>query len=180
MDARGTTVLSVRRGERVALAADGQVTLGNTVIKQSASKLRRMYKGKILAGFAGSTADAFSLFTRFEAKLEEYRGNLERSAVELARDWRMDRNLRRLEAMLIVCDQSRTFLISGTGDVVEPDDGAIAIGSGGAFALAAARALLRETDLGAEEITKKAMAIASEICIYTNEEIKVEVLSGDE
>ena len=180
MNARGTTILAVRRGNTVAMAGDGQVTLGNTVIKATASKLRTMLKGQVLAGFAGSTADAFSLFTRFEAKLEEYRGNLNRAAVELARDWRTDKNLRRLEAMLLVCNAERTFLLSGTGDVVEPDDGVIAIGSGGSFALSAARALLRETELSAEDIVRKAMKIAAEICIYTNESILVETLSGDE
>ena len=180
MDARGTTILAVRRGDTVAMAGDGQVTLGNTVIKAGASKLRTMFKGKVLAGFAGSTADAFSLFTRFEAKLEQYGGNLDRAAVELARDWRTDKNLRRLEAMLLVCDAQRTFLLSGTGDVVEPDDGVIAIGSGGSFALAAARALLRETELEAKDIVEKAMKIAAEICIYTNDSIRVETLSGDE
>jgi ATP-dependent HslUV protease subunit HslV len=180
MELRGTTILAVRRGDDVALAGDGQVTHGNTVIKASAMKLRRMFKGRILAGFAGSTADAFSLFTRFETKIDEYRGNLERAAVELARDWRMDKNLRRLEAMLIVCDAQHTFLISGTGDVVEPDDGVIAIGSGGPFALAAARALLNNTDLGAQQIAEKAMAIAADICIYTNDSVRVETLSSDE
>lgn len=180
MESRGTTVLAVRRGATVALAGDGQVTLGDTVVKHSATKLRRMYKGKIVAGFAGSTADAFSLFTRFEAKLEEYHGNLERAAVELARDWRTDRSLRRLEAMLIVCDRERTFLISGTGDVVEPDDGAIAIGSGGAYALAAARALIANTELDAEAVVREAMRIAAGICVYTNEELTVETLTADE
>lgn len=180
MNARGTTILAVRRGDTVAMAGDGQVTLGNTVIKAGASKLRTMYKGNVLAGFAGSTADAFSLFTRFEAKLEQYGGNLDRAAVELARDWRTDKNLRRLEAMLLVCDAQRTFLLSGTGDVVEPDDGVIAIGSGGSFALAAARALFRETELEAKDIVEKAMKIAAEICIYTNDSIRVETLSGDE
>lgn len=180
MDARGTTILSVRRGDSVALAGDGQVTLGNTVMKSGASKLRTMLKGQVLAGFAGSTADAFSLFTRFEAKLEEYRGNLDRAAVELARDWRTDKHLRRLEAMLLVCNKERTFLLSGNGDVIEPDDGVIAIGSGGAFALSAARALLRNTELSAEEIVRKAMEIAAEICIYTNNSIRVETLNGNE
>ncbi len=180
MESRGTTVLAVRRGATVALAGDGQVTLSDTVVKHSATKLRRMYKGKIVAGFAGSTADAFSLFTRFEAKLEEYHGNLERAAVELARDWRTDRSLRRLEAMLIVCDRERTFLISGTGDVVEPDDGAIAIGSGGAYALAAARALIANTELDAEAVVREAMRIAAGICVYTNEELTVETLTADE
>ena len=180
MDARGTTILAVRRGNTVAMAGDGQVTLGNTVMKMGASKLRTMLKGNVLAGFAGSTADAFSLFTRFEAKLEEYRGNLERAAVELARDWRTDKHLRRLEAMLLVCNAERTFLLSGNGDVIEPDDGVIAIGSGGAFALSAARALLRNTEFSAEEIARKSMEIAAEICIYTNDTIRVETLTADE
>jgi ATP-dependent HslUV protease subunit HslV len=180
MTTRSTTVLAVRRGGTVALAGDGQVTMGESVVKRGAVKLRRMYKGRILAGFAGSTADAFSLFTRFEGKLEEYHGNLERAAVELARDWRMDRNLRRLEALLLVCDSERTFLISGTGDVVEPDDGAIAIGSGGQYALAAARALMTHTDLDAETIAREAMEIAAGICVYTNSELTVETLSADD
>lgn len=176
MPTKSTTVLAVRRDDQLALASDGQVTVGNTIAKHSATKLRRMYKDRMLAGFAGSTADAFSLFTRFEAKLEEYHGNLERSAVELARDWRMDRNLRRLEAMLIVGDKDRTFLISGTGDVVEPDDGVIAIGSGGPYAMAAARALMRRTELDAKTIAEEAMRIAGEICIYTNDKLTVETL----
>jgi len=180
MKTRSTTVLAVRRDNKLALAGDGQVTMGNTVAKHGATKIRTMYKGRILAGFAGSTADAFSLFTRFEAKLEEYHGNLERSAVELARDWRMDRNLRRLEAMLIVGDKERTFLISGTGDVIEPDDGVIAIGSGGPYALAAARALMRNSDLDAETIAREAMKIAAEICIYTNDKLTVETLDGED
>lgn len=180
MEMRGTTILAVRKGNQVALAGDGQVTLGNTVMKSGATKVRRMYKDQIVAGFAGSTADAFSLFTRFEGKLEEYRGNIERAAVELAKDWRMDKNLRRLEAMLLVCDKTHTFLISGNGDVIEPDDGVIAIGSGGSFAQAAARALVRKSDLTAEEIVREAMKIAAEICIYTNENIKLELISCDE
>ncbi|HUX08365.1 MAG TPA: ATP-dependent protease subunit HslV [Acidobacteriota bacterium] len=180
MPTKGTTVLAVRRDKTVAIAGDGQVTMGNTVVKRSAVKLRRMYKGRIIAGFAGSTADAFSLFTRFETKLDEYRGNLERAAVELARDWRMDRNLRRLEAMLLVCDHEKTFLISGTGDVVEPDDGVISIGSGGGYALAAARALIAETDLDAETIARKAMQIAADICVFTNNELTVESITADE
>jgi ATP-dependent HslUV protease subunit HslV len=180
MPIRGTTILAVRRGRTIALAGDGQVTMGNSVVKKGAVKLRRMYKGRIIAGFAGSTADAFSLFTRFETKLDEYRGNLERAAVELARDWRMDRNLRRLEAMLLVCDAEKTFLISGTGDVVEPDDGVIAIGSGGGYALAAARALMTETELDAETIARKAMAIAADICVFTNSELSVESITSDE
>ena len=179
MPTRSTTIIAVRRDGAVAMAGDGQVTMADTVVKRGAVKLRRMYKDRILAGFAGSTADAFSLFTRFEAKLEEYRGNLDRAAVELARDWRMDRNLRRLEALLLVSDAERTFLISGTGDVVEPDDGVMAIGSGGAFALAAARALIANTDLGAEEIARAAMGIAAGICVYTNDELTVETLGTD-
>ena len=179
MPTRSTTIIAVRRDGAVAMAGDGQVTMADTVVKRGAVKLRRMYKDRILAGFAGSTADAFSLFTRFEAKLEEYRGNLDRAAVELARDWRMDRNLRRLEALLLVSDAERTFLISGTGDVVEPDDGVMAIGSGGAFALAAARAMIAHTDLGAEEIARAAMGIAAGICVYTNDELTVETLGTD-
>src|SRR5688572_201884 len=165
-----TTILAVRRDDRAVLAGDGQVTLGNTVVKTSARKIRRLYNDKILAGFAGSAADSFALFARFEAKLEQYRGNLERSAVELAKDWRTDRALRRLEAMLVVLDSKTTFLLSGTGDLIEPDEGIVAIGSGGPFALAAARALAYNTELGAREIAGKAMAIAGEICIYTNTE----------
>ena len=180
MPTKGTTVLAVRRDNTVAVAGDGQVTMGNTVVKKGAVKLRRMFKGRIIAGFAGSTADAFSLFTRFEAKLEEYRGNLERAAVELARDWRMDRNLRRLEAMLLVCDKEKTFLISGTGDVVEPDDGVIAIGSGSGYAIAAARALITETDLDAEAIARKSMQIAADICVFTNSELTIESITADE
>ena len=158
------------------MAGDGQVTLGNTVLKQSAKKIRRLYNDSILAGFAGSAADSFALFSRFEAKLEQYRGNLERSAVELAKDWRSDRILRRLEAMLIVMDQTTTFLLSGTGDLIEPDDGIIGIGSGGGFALSAARALIKHSDLSARDIVAEAMRIASEICIYTNAQITVEEL----
>ena len=171
-----TTILAVRHGGQTVLAGDGQVTFGNTVMKQGARKIRRLHNDSILAGFAGSAADAFSLFTRFEAKLEQYRGNLERSAVELAKDWRSDRILRRLEAMLIVADTSSTFLLSGTGDLIEPDDGIVAIGSGGPYALAAARALVNNTDLEARAIAEKAMAIAGDICIYTNAQIAVEEL----
>jgi ATP-dependent HslUV protease subunit HslV len=158
------------------LAGDGQVTLGNTVVKQGARKIRRLYNDKILAGFAGSAADSFALFARFESKLEQYRGNLERSAVELAKDWRTDRALRRLEAMLVVLDQKSTFLLSGTGDLIEPDEGIIGIGSGGAFAQAAAKALARHTALGPREIAEHAMAIAAEICIYTNATLTIEEL----
>jgi ATP-dependent HslUV protease subunit HslV len=172
----GTTILAVRVRDRVALAGDGQVTLGQTVVKQHARKIRRLYNDRILAGFAGSAADSFALFTRFEAKLDQYRGNLERSAVELAKEWRTDRILRRLEAMLVVMDANTTFLLSGTGDLIEPDDGIVAIGSGGPYALAAARALARTTDLDARAIAEQAMHIASEICIYTNANIAIEEL----
>ena len=171
-----TTILAVRQGERTVLAGDGQVTFGATVMKQGARKIRRLYHDRILAGFAGSAADSFALFSRFEAKLEQYRGNLERSAVELARDWRTDRALRRLEAMLIVADKEAIFLLSGTGDLIQPDDGLVAIGSGGPFALAAARALARHTQLSAREIAEQAMAIAADICIYTNHAIVIEEL----
>ena len=158
------------------MAGDGQVTLGNTVLKQSAKKIRRLYNDSILAGFAGSAADSFALFSRFEAKLEQYRGNLERSAVELARDWRTDRLLRRLEAMLIIADKRSTFLLSGTGDLIEPDDGIVAVGSGGPFAMAAARALIRHSQLDARQIATEAMRIAADICIYTNPNLTVEEL----
>ena len=158
------------------MAGDGQVTLGNTVIKQSAKKIRRLYNDSILAGFAGSAADSFALFARFETKLEQYRGNLERSAVELARDWRTDRLLRRLEAMLIVADKRSTFLLSGTGDLIEPDDGIVAVGSGGPFAMAAARALVRHSHLDARQIATEAMGIAADICIYTNPNLTIEEL----
>lgn len=158
------------------MAGDGQVTLGNTVLKQNAKKIRRLYNDSILAGFAGSAADSFALFSRFEAKLEQYRGNLERSAVELARDWRSDRLLRRLEAMLIVADRRDTFLLSGTGDLIQPDDGIVAVGSGGPFAMAAARALARHSGLEARQIATEAMAIAADICIYTNPSLTVEEL----
>ena len=158
------------------MAGDGQVTFGQTVVKQGARKIRRLYNDKVLAGFAGSAADAFALFARFESKLEQYRGNLHRSAVELAQDWRTDRILRRLEAMLIVLDRESIFLLSGTGDLIEPDEGIVAIGSGGPFALAAAKALADNTDLDARAVAEKAMAIAAEICIYTNSRIVVEEL----
>src|SRR5438105_3819036 len=171
-----TTILAVRHGGHSVLAGDGQVTFGNTVVKQTAKKIRRLYNEKILAGFAGSAADSFALFSRFESKLEQYRGNLERSAVELAKDWRTDRILRRLEAMLIVLDASAMFLLSGNGDLIEPDDGIVAIGSGGPYALAAAKALAANTDLGARAIAEKAMAIAGQICIYTNSQIVIEEL----
>jgi ATP-dependent HslUV protease subunit HslV len=171
-----TTILAVRRDDRAVLAGDGQVTLGNTVVKQGARKIRRLYNDHILAGFAGSAADSFALFSRFETKLEQYRGNLERSAVELAKDWRTDRALRRLEAMLVVLDKRSMFLLSGTGDLIEPDDGIIGIGSGGAFAQAAAKALARHTALTPREIAQHAMTIASEICIYTNANLTIEEL----
>ena len=171
-----TTVLAVRHRGHAVLAGDGQVTLGQTIVKHKARKIRRLYKDRILAGFAGSAADSFALFSRFESKLEQYRGNLERSAVELAKDWRSDRILRRLEAMLIVLDKTETFLLSGTGDLIEPDDGIVAIGSGGPYALAAARALATHSDLDARSIAEKSMAIASEICVYTNANIVLEEL----
>ena len=171
-----TTILAVRRDDRAVLAGDGQVTLGNTVVKQGARKIRRLYNDNILAGFAGSAADSFALFARFEAKLEQYRGNLERSAVELAKDWRTDRALRRLEAMLIVLDRRSMFLLSGTGDLIEPDEGIIGIGSGGPFAQSAATALSRHTAMSPREIAQHAMTIASEICIYTNAHLTIEEL----
>jgi ATP-dependent HslUV protease subunit HslV len=171
-----TTVLAVRHHDQTVMASDGQVTFGDTIFKQSAKKIRRLYNDRILAGFAGSAADSFALFSRFESKLEQYRGNLERSAVELARDWRTDRMLRRLEAMLVVMDNRVTYLLSGTGDLIEPDDGIIAIGSGGAYAMAAAKALARRTELGAREIAEESMRIASSICIYSNDQITIESL----
>ncbi len=173
---KGTTIICVRRDAAVALAGDGQVTLGNTVMKHSACKLRRMYDGKVLAGFAGSTADAFTLFEKFDAKLQEFRGNLARAAVALAKDWRTDRILRRLEALLIVADATTTLVLSGAGDVIEPDDGIAAIGSGGPYAQAAARALVAHSALGAREIAEEALKIAADICIYTNDRIAVEAL----
>ena len=171
-----TTIICVRKNGKVAIASDGQVTLGETVIKHGAKKIRRLYNDKILAGFAGSSADSFALFARFEAKLEQFHGNLSRAAVELAKDWRTDRSLRHLEAVMIVADEKNTFLISGTGDLIEPDDGIIGIGSGGAFALAAARAMNKFTNLGAKEIAQEAMQIAGKICIFTNESISIEEL----
>jgi ATP-dependent HslUV protease, peptidase subunit HslV len=171
-----TTVLAVRHGDRAVMASDGQVTFGDTVVKQTARKIRRLYNDRVLAGFAGSAADSFALFSRFEAKLEQYRGNLERSAVELAKDWRTDRLLRRLEAMLIVMDARATYLLSGNGDLIEPDDGIVAIGSGGAYALAAAKALARHTTLDARAIAEQAMQIAAAICIYTNDSLTIEAL----
>ena len=171
-----TTILAVRHQGRTVLAGDGQVTLGTTVLKQGARKIRRLYNEKILAGFAGSAADSFALFSRFESKLEQYRGNLERAAVELARDWRTDRLLRRLEAMLIVADRESTFLLSGTGDLIEPDDGVVAVGSGGSYAMAAARALVRHSNLDARQVAEEAMRIAADICIYTNTSLTIEEL----
>jgi ATP-dependent HslUV protease subunit HslV len=172
----GTTVLCVRRDNKVVVASDGQVTLGEGVVKHNAKKTRRLFNDKILAGFAGSTADALSLFTRFENKLQEYHGNLPRAAVELAKEWRTDRSLRHLEALLIVADTKSTFLLSGTGDVIEPDDGICAIGSGGPYALAAARALAKHTKMGAKDIAQEAMRIASDICIFTNNVFSLEEL----
>ena len=174
---RSTTVISIRRDNKVVMAGDGQVTLGNEVIKASARKLRRLYNDKVLAGFAGSTADAFALFARFETKLEQFNGNLSRSVVELAKDWRTDRILRHLEAILLVADTKNTYLVSGTGDVIEPDEGIAAIGSGGQYALAAATALLRNTKLSARQIAEQAMAIAAKICIYTNDSVTYEELA---
>ncbi len=171
-----TTILCVRKNGKVVIAGDGQVSFGNTILKRSANKIRIMGNGRVLGGFAGSSADAFTLFEKFEAKLEAHRGNLTRAAVELAKDWRTDRILRRLEAMMIVADKEKTFTISGTGDVMEPDDNVAAIGSGGAFALAAAKALMRNSNLDARKITEEAMKIASEICVYTNNNIIIEEL----
>src|SRR5712675_3642016 len=177
---RSTTVLCVRRNGSVVMAGDGQVTLGESVIKHGAKKIRRLYQEKILAGFAGSTADAFSLFARFEAKLDQYHGNLGRAAVELAKDWRTDKVLRHLEALLLVSDVTSTFMISGGGDVIEPDGGVAAIGSGGPYALAAAKALVENTDLPARKIAEEAMKIAGKICIYTNETFTIEELTDAE
>jgi len=175
---RSTTVLLVRREGRVAMAGDGQVTVGETVMKASARKVRRLYNDKILAGFAGATGDAFSLLTRFEGKLEQYHGNLERAAIELSKEWRTDKVLRHLEALLVVADEKSSFLLSGNGDVISPDDGVLAIGSGGSYALAAARALITHTQLSAREIATEAMRIAGEICIYSNTNIVVEELGS--
>ena len=171
-----TTVLGVRHNGQAVMASDGQVTFGDTVVKQRARKIRRLYNDRVLAGFAGSAADSFALFSRFEAKLEQYRGNLERSAVELAKDWRTDRALRRLEAMLLVMDTTSTYLLSGTGDLIEPDDGIVAIGSGGSYALAAAKALAAHTALDARAVAEQAMQIAAAICIYSNDHLTIEVL----
>lgn len=173
---RGTTILSVRRGESVVLGGDGQVTLGNTIMKSNARKVRRLYQDKVIAGFAGGTADAFTLFERFEGKLEKHSGQLTRAAVELAKDWRTDRMLRRLEALLAVADASTSLIISGNGDVIEPENNLIAIGSGGPFAQAAAKALLENTELGAIEIVERSLNIAAEICIYTNRNLAIEEL----
>jgi len=172
----GTTILSVRRGKRVAMGGDGQVTLGNIVIKASARKVRRIHQGQILAGFAGGTADAFTLFERFEAKLDKHQGNLLRAAVELAKDWRSDRTLRRLDAMLSVADRENSLIITGNGDVVEPEHGIVAIGSGGAFAHSAARALVENSELDPAEVVRKSLQIASDLCIYTNQNFTIEVL----
>ena len=176
---RGTTILSVRRGNKVVIGGDGQVTLGNTVMKGNARKVRRLYKDKVIAGFAGGTADAFTLFERFEKKLDEHQGNLVRSAVELAKDWRTDKILRRLEALLAVADSKASLIITGNGDVIEPEEGLIAIGSGGPFAQSAAKALLRCTDLSALDIVKQSLTIAGEICIYTNHNFTIEELDSD-
>jgi ATP-dependent HslUV protease subunit HslV len=173
---RSTTVLLVRKDGHVALAGDGQVTMGETVMKANAKKVRRLYNDTILAGFAGATADAFSLLTRFEGKLEQYHGNLERASIELSKEWRTDKMLRHLEALLVVTDAKTSFLLSGNGDVIAPDDGVIAIGSGGSFALAAARALMKHTQLSAKEIAVEALKISGEICIYSNQNIVVEEL----
>jgi len=172
----GTTILAVRRNGKTAIAGDGQVTIGSTVMKHNAKKVRKMYDDKILAGFAGATADAFTLFEKFESKLEQYHGNLTRAAVELAKDWRTDKILRRLEALMIVADHERSFVLSGNGDVIEPENGVAAIGSGGPYALAAARSLMEHTQLDAKKIVEEAMKVASEICIYTNKEITIEEL----
>ena len=173
---RSTTVLLVRRGGRVAIAGDGQVSMGDTVMKSAARKVRRVYNDKILAGFAGASADAFALLTRFEGKLEQFHGNLERAAIELSKEWRTDKILRHLEALLVVADEKSSFLLSGNGDVIAPDDGLLAIGSGGSYALAAARALLLNTEMGAREIASEALRIAGEICVYTNQNIIIEEL----
>ncbi len=177
---RGTTIISVRRGNQVVIGGDGQVTLGNTVMKSSARKVRRLYKDKILAGFAGGTADAFTLFERFEGKLEKHNGQLTRAAVEMAKDWRTDRSLRKLEALLAVADETTSLIISGNGDVIEPENGLIAIGSGGPFAQSAAMALLDNTDLSAEDVVRKALGIAADICIYTNNNLVTESLNTEQ
>ncbi len=173
---KSTTIICIRYKGQVAMAGDGQVSMNQTILKQTARKIRRLYKDKVLAGFAGATSDAFALFSRFENKLEEYRGNMSRAAIELAKDWRLDKALRQLEAVLIVADKESSFLISGTGDVVEPDDGIIAVGTGGPYALAAARALISHTGLSAREIVLEAMKISAGICVYTNDQIVIEEL----
>ncbi len=173
---RSTTILCVRRGGHLAMGGDGQVTMGESVVKQKARKIRRLYSDRVVAGFAGSTADALSLFSRFEQKLEEYHGNLSRAVVELAKEWRTDRALRHLEALLLVADEKNTYLVSGNGDVIEPDDGIVAIGSGGSYALAAARALAKHTEMSAKEIVQEAMLLAGQICIFTNDQIVIEEL----
>lgn len=176
---RGTTILSVRRGDKVVIGGDGQVSLGNTVMKGNARKVRRLYKDQVIAGFAGGTADAFTLFERFESKLEMYQGHLVRAAVELAKEWRTDKALRRLEALLAVADKNASLIITGNGDVIEPEEGLIAIGSGGPFAQSAARALMQNTDLSAREIVEKGLTIAGEICIYTNHNQTIEELDSE-
>lgn len=176
---KGTTILVVRRGSQVVVAGDGQVTMGDTVLKHKARKVRRLFNGQVIVGFAGTTADAFTLFERFEAKLEQYNGNLRRAAVELAKDWRTDRLLRRLEALLVAVDRDGSLVISGTGDVIEPDDGLLAIGSGGSQALAAARVLANHTELNARQIAEAAMEVTAELCIYTNNEFVFEELMDD-
>ena len=179
MEFRGTTIISVRRGDKVVIGGDGQVTLGNTVMKGNARKVRRLYHDKVIAGFAGATADAFTLFEHFEGKLEKHRGNLTRAAVEMAKDWRTDRALRRLEALLAIADTKNSLIISGTGDVIEPEQDLIAIGSGGPFAQSAARALLENTELDAREIVEKSLNIAADICIYTNHNLRIEELAAE-
>ncbi|NIR28016.1 MAG: ATP-dependent protease subunit HslV [Gammaproteobacteria bacterium] len=176
---KATTILSVRRGDKVVVGGDGQVSLGETIVKARASKVRRLYHERVLAGFAGGTADAFTLFERFEGKLEQHHGNLTRSAVELAKDWRTDRMLRRLEALLVVADKSRSLMISGNGDVIEPEHDVMAIGSGGPYALAAARALLENTDLDARAIAEKSLSIAADICVYSNQVLTIEELDNE-
>lgn len=178
MNIRGTTILSVRRGNKVVIGGDGQVTLGNTVMKGNARKVRRLYHDQVIAGFAGATADAFTLFELFEAKLEKHRGNLTRAAVDMAKDWRTDRALRKMEAMLIIADAKTSLIISGNGDVIEPEHDFMAIGSGGPFAQSAARALLENTDLSARDIVEKSLNIAAEICIYTNHNLRIEELDA--
>ena len=176
IDMKGTTIIGIKKGKEVAIGGDGQITLGNAVIKATAQKIRKLHSGKVLAGFAGATADAFTLFEKFESKLKEFKGNLKKAAVELAKDWRSDKILRRLEAMIIVADEEALLVISGNGDVLEPDDGIIAIGSGGNFALAAARVLSKHTKLSCREIVEESLKIAADICIYTNDKIEVQTL----